>query len=109
MLYALVASILWVPTSLYAIGYMRGHNEDNQTLFACFAIILLHSGLLLPRISSHFFVLRDFDLFDIPFGHALRKCGSASRGLNIYGHPADNIGGFSSAGRCRDLLFRGHR
>ena len=41
MLYALVASILWVPTSLYAIGYMRGHNEDNQTrFFACFAMAI---------------------------------------------------------------------
>lgn len=41
MLYALVASILWVPTSMYAIGYMRGHNEDNQTrFFACFAMAI---------------------------------------------------------------------
>ena len=38
MLYALVASGLWIVTSLYAIGYMRGHHEVNQTrFFACFA------------------------------------------------------------------------
>ncbi len=41
MLYALVASGLWIPTSLYAIGYMRGHHEKNQTrFFACFALAI---------------------------------------------------------------------
>jgi multicomponent Na+:H+ antiporter subunit D len=38
MVYALVASGLWIVTSLYAIGYLRGHHEVNQTrFFACFA------------------------------------------------------------------------
>ncbi len=38
MLFALVASALWIPTSLYAFGYMRGHHEKNQTrFFVCFA------------------------------------------------------------------------
>ena len=41
MLYALVASGLWVPTALYAIGYCRGHGEENQTrFFACFALAI---------------------------------------------------------------------
>ncbi|MBQ0758969.1 MAG: monovalent cation/H+ antiporter subunit D family protein [Zhongshania sp.] len=38
LLFGLVASLLWPVTTLYAIGYMRGHNEDYQTRFyACFA------------------------------------------------------------------------
>ena len=38
MLFALVASGLWIPTSVYAFGYMRGHHEKNQTrFFTCFA------------------------------------------------------------------------
>lgn len=38
LLFALVASFLWVVTTIYAIGYMRGHGEQNQTrFFACFA------------------------------------------------------------------------
>ena len=38
MIFALVASGLWVLTTIYAIGYMRGHHESNQTrFFACFA------------------------------------------------------------------------
>jgi len=39
MLFALVASTLWLITSIYAIGYMRGRQELNQTRFyALFAI-----------------------------------------------------------------------
>ena len=38
MIFALVASGLWILTTIYAIGYMRGHDEKNQTrFFACFA------------------------------------------------------------------------
>ena len=33
MLFALVASFLWPVTTLYAIGYMRAHHEENQTRF----------------------------------------------------------------------------
>ena len=41
MLFALVASGLWILTTVYAIGYMRGHNEKNQTrFFACFAVAI---------------------------------------------------------------------
>ncbi|UCC13307.1 MAG: monovalent cation/H+ antiporter subunit D family protein [Gammaproteobacteria bacterium] len=41
MIFALVASFLWLITSIYSIGYMRGHHETNQTRFyACFAIAI---------------------------------------------------------------------
>ena len=41
MLFALVAGLLWIVTSIYAIGYMRSHNEKNQTgFFAAFAIAI---------------------------------------------------------------------
>ena len=33
MLFALVASLLWPITTLYAVGYMRAHHENNQTRF----------------------------------------------------------------------------
>ncbi|MEM6453581.1 MAG: proton-conducting transporter membrane subunit [Acidobacteriota bacterium] len=39
LLYALVASGLWGLTSLYAIGYLRGKGEANQTrFFVCFSL-----------------------------------------------------------------------
>ena len=41
MLFALIASFLWLVTTVYAIGYMRSHNEQNQTRFySCFAIAI---------------------------------------------------------------------
>ena len=41
MLFALIASFLWLITTVYAIGYMRSHNEQNQTRFySCFAIAI---------------------------------------------------------------------
>lgn len=41
VLFALVASFLWIVTSIYAIGYMRGHHEVNQTrFFCCFALAI---------------------------------------------------------------------
>jgi len=41
MLFALVAAGLWIPTSVYAFGYMRGHHESNQTrFFVCFAVAI---------------------------------------------------------------------
>ena len=41
MLFALVASGLWIVNSLYSIGYMRGNGELHQTRFyVCFALAL---------------------------------------------------------------------
>ncbi len=38
LLFGLVSSGLWIVSSLYSIGYMRGNNEKNQTrFFVCFA------------------------------------------------------------------------
>ncbi len=41
LLFALVASGLWIATSVYSIGYMRSHGEHHQTRFyVCFAIAI---------------------------------------------------------------------
>ena len=41
MLFALVASFLWLVTTCYSIGYMRSHQEKNQTRFyVCFAVAI---------------------------------------------------------------------
>lgn len=41
MLFSLIAGFLWLITSIYSIGYMRGHHEMNQTRFyVCFAIAI---------------------------------------------------------------------
>jgi len=56
MLFALVAGSLWLVTSIYAIGYMRGHHEKNQTRFyAAFAIAI--SAALAAAFSDNMFTL----------------------------------------------------
>lgn len=41
VLFALIASFLWIITTIYAIGYMRKNGESNQTRFySCFAIAI---------------------------------------------------------------------
>jgi multicomponent Na+:H+ antiporter subunit D len=44
LLFALVASSLWIVTSCYSIGYMRAHDEKDQTRFyVCFAVAIAAS------------------------------------------------------------------
>ena len=41
MIFAVVASGLWIVNSIYSIGYMRGNNEGHQTrYYICFAIAI---------------------------------------------------------------------
>jgi len=40
-LFALIASVLWMVSSIYSIGYMRGNHEAHQTRFySCFALAI---------------------------------------------------------------------
>jgi len=45
MLFGLVASSLWIVTSLYSIGYMRGLKEHSQTRFFTFFAISLSATI----------------------------------------------------------------
>ncbi len=41
MMFACIASFLWIINTIYSIGYMRGNNEKNQTRFyICFALAI---------------------------------------------------------------------
>ena len=41
MLFALIASLLWIVSSIYSIGYMRANEEAHQTRFyVCFALAI---------------------------------------------------------------------
>jgi multicomponent Na+:H+ antiporter subunit D len=59
MLFALVASSLWILTSFYAIGYMRGAKEAGQTRFFCFFAISL-SATLGVAFAANLFTLYVF-------------------------------------------------
>ncbi|MDF1860981.1 MAG: monovalent cation/H+ antiporter subunit D family protein [Verrucomicrobiales bacterium] len=45
MIFAIVASFLWILTSLYAVGYMRGLKEHSQTRFFAFFALSLSATL----------------------------------------------------------------
>jgi len=56
MLFALVASGLWIVTTFYSIGYMRGHHEQNQTRFyICFALAI--AGAMGVAFAANVFTL----------------------------------------------------
>jgi multicomponent Na+:H+ antiporter subunit D len=56
MVFALIASGLWIVTTLYSIGYMRGHHEENQTRFyICFAFAI--SGAVGVAFAANVFTL----------------------------------------------------
>ena len=45
MIFAGIASFLWIVTSIYSIGYMRGHDEQNQTRFYVFFAIAISAAI----------------------------------------------------------------
>jgi len=56
IVFALLASGLWIVTSIYSIGYMRGNQEQNQTRFyACFAVSL--SAAMGVALAANLFTL----------------------------------------------------
>ena len=59
LLFALVASFLWIVTTVYSIGYMRGHHEENQTRFFFFFAISI-AGALGVAFAANLFTLFAF-------------------------------------------------
>ncbi len=59
LLFALVASFLWIVTAVYAIGYMRGHHEKNQTRFFAFFAMAI-SGAIGVAFAGNLFTLFAF-------------------------------------------------
>ena len=86
MLFALVAGLLWIVTSIYAIGYMRSHNEQNQTrFFAAFAIAI--ACTMGVAFSSNLFTLFLFyELLTLSTYPLVTHAGTpeAKRGGRVY-------------------------
>lgn len=56
MIFAMVASSLWIIAVFYSLGYMRAHEEENQTRFnACFALAIF--GAIGVALSDNLFTL----------------------------------------------------
>ena len=56
MLFALIASFLWLITTIYAIGYMRSHEEQNQTRFYAFFAVAI-SAVMGVAFAADLFTL----------------------------------------------------
>ena len=59
LLFALVASFLWIVTTIYSIGYMRAHHEGNQTRFYFFFAIAIAAAIGVA-FSANLFTLFAF-------------------------------------------------
>lgn len=86
MLFALVASGLWILTSIYAIGYMRGAEEKNQTRFyACFSIAIFAAiGIAFSKNMFTLFIL--YEVLSLSTYPLVAHKGNedAKRGARIY-------------------------
>jgi len=62
LLFAMVASGLWILTTIYAVGYMRGHAEENQTrFFTCFGLAIFGAlGVAWSRNMFTLFIFYEF-------------------------------------------------
>jgi formate hydrogenlyase subunit 3/multisubunit Na+/H+ antiporter MnhD subunit len=59
LLFASIASLLWIITTVYNIGYMRGLQEHAQTrYYACFALVI--GAVMGVALSSNLFSLLVF-------------------------------------------------
>lgn len=54
--FAVIASFLWIVTSCYSIGYMRGHHEGHQTRFYVFFALAI-SGTMGVAFSDNLVTL----------------------------------------------------
>ena len=86
MLFALIASFLWLITTVYAIGYMRSHHEKNQTRFyTCFAIAI--SSVMGIAFAGNLFTLFIFyEILTLSTYPLVTHAGTekAKRGGRIY-------------------------
>ena len=86
VLFALVASGLWIVTTCYAAGYMRAHNESHQSrFFACFAIAIFAAmGAALAKNLFTLFVFYEImtlSTYPLVTHHGTK---TAKRGGRIY-------------------------
>ncbi|MEJ2094474.1 MAG: proton-conducting transporter membrane subunit [Gammaproteobacteria bacterium] len=62
ILFAIIASFLWIITTIFSIGYMRGNEESHQTRFyVCFAWAIASAmGVALSANMFSLFIFYEF-------------------------------------------------
>jgi multicomponent Na+:H+ antiporter subunit D len=86
MLFALVAGVLWLITSVYAIGYMRGHHEQNQTRFYALFAIAIGSTMGIAFAGNLFTLFLWYEVLTISTYPLVAHAGTAEarRGARTY-------------------------
>ena len=77
LLFALVASLLWPVTSLYAIGYMRGHGEKNQTRFYAFFAVAIFAAMGIAFAANLFTLFLFYEILSLGTFPLVTHAGSA--------------------------------
>jgi len=89
MLFALVSSTLWIVTTIYSIGYMRGLNEHSQTRYFCFFAIAL-SATIGVAFSANlltlylFYEMLSFATYPLVAHHQDQEARSSGRKYLLY-------------------------
>ena len=65
VLFGLVASLLWIATSVYSIGYMRSNDEKNQTRYYAFFAVAIASALGVAFAGNMFTLFVFYELLTI--------------------------------------------
>jgi multicomponent Na+:H+ antiporter subunit D len=86
MLFALVAGLLWIITSVYAIGYMRGHHEKNQTRFYAMFAIAIGSAMGTAFAGNLFTLFLWYEILTVSTYPLVAHAGTpeARRGARTY-------------------------
>lgn len=89
MLFAIVSSLLWIVTSAYSIGYMRGLKEHSQTRYFCFFALAL-SATIGVAFSANlltlylFYEMLSFTTYPLVTHHQDREARSSGRKYLLY-------------------------
>ncbi len=65
LLYAGVASSLWIVTSVYAIGYMRAHGEGHQTRFFTWFAVSISAALGIAFAANLFTLFLFYEMLTL--------------------------------------------
>jgi len=89
ILFALIASFLWIITSVYSIGYMRGLHEHSQTRYFSFFALSLSATMGVAFASNLltlylFYEILSFSTYPLVTHHQDKEARSSGRKYLLY-------------------------
>jgi len=77
MIFSLVASYLWLVTTVYSVGYMRGHHEKNQTRFYAYFAIAISSVMGIAYADNLFTLFIFYEILTLSTYPLVTHAGTA--------------------------------